>query len=248
MKPRTLTTGVVALLIVGVVGVIGFVGVVGVGAAVIAFVVLAPSAGGPLGPGGTYTIDVVRFKLATPATPATDPSDPSAAGGVGGGAGGGGLSGIGPLAGGPGIHIDTHIKLSGLRGGTVKSRGPYAIAFDYTDNAGDLARLEFTRVEVIYDDGALDPAAAALRLPLVTRARQHESVNSVAGGRVVRKTVRLLSGRIPAAITRDESFRLVLEGRFIRLDGTAVPFTIDQRWEVVVEQTTMPARELLQDK
>lgn len=224
MKPVTVILGVVALLIVGVIG------FVGVGAAVIAFVVLAPSAGGPLGPGGTYTIDVVRFKLATPTTTPTTPTTTSAAGG------------------GPGIHIDTHIKLSGLRGGTVKSRGPYAIAFDYTDNAGDLARLEFTRVEVIYDDGTLDPAAAALRLPLVTRARQHESVNSVAGGRVVRKTVRLLSGRIPAVITRDESFRLVLEGRFIRLDGTAVPFTIDQRWEVVVEQTTMPARELLQDK
>jgi hypothetical protein len=203
------------------------------GVAVVGVVALVPSCSGFGSPmaafGGTFEIDTVTFDLDTTHSA-------------------GGTSGIGPVGGGPGIWIDTNVRLRGLWGGTVRSSEPYAIAFDRTDELGELATLEFTRVDVLYDDGTMDPGAAALRLPIVATSREVETVNSVAGGRVVRGTVRVLSGRIHGAITRDESFRLVIEGRFIRTDGSAVPFAIDQRWDVVVEQATRPAGEVLQDR
>jgi hypothetical protein len=149
---------------------------------------------------------------------------------------------------GPGIWIDTNTELRGLWGGTIESHAPYAIAFDYTDDAADLEKLEFTRVAITYDDGASEPAATALTLPITVGARESETVNSMSGGRVVRSTVRVLSGRIPGVITRDASFRLVMEGRFVKKDGSVVPFAIDQRWDVVFERTTKPAGEVLQDR
>lgn len=199
------------------------------GVVVVAAVVVIPSCGGPAALSGTYTIDTVTFELDTARST-------------------GGLSGAGPAADGPGIWIDTNIKLSGLYGGTVESRRPYAIPFDYTDNAADLATLEFTRVEVAYDDGSTEPAASALQMPLSVTPRETETVNSGAGGRIIRSTVRTFSGRIEGVVARDESFRLVMEGRFVKRDGSVVPFTIDQRWDVRVEQGTKPASEVLQDK
>lgn len=199
------------------------------GATVVGVVMLVPSCKPLASVSGTFTIDTATFKLDTTQSA-------------------GGLSGIGPYSDGPGIWIDTNTRLRGLWGGTVESRKPYAIAFDRTDNAGDLATLEFTRVEVTYDDGSKEPAAAALQLPITITPREYEAVNSVGGGQVVRSTVRVFTGRIPGAITRDESFRLVVEGRYAKTDGSVVPFMIDQRWLVRTEQGTRPAGDVLQDK
>lgn len=179
--------------------------------------------------GGTFEIDVVTFEL-------------DQAHGLGA------TSGIGPPSSGPGIRIDTNTEVCGLWGGTVKSERPYAIGFDFTDNAGDLASLRFTRLEVTYDDGGIEPAGAALGLPMTIGAREIETINSGSGGAIIRSTVRILSGEIGGVITRDEPFRLVIEGRFIRTDGSGAPFTIDQRWEPRFEQTTRPVGEVLQDK
>lgn len=188
-------------------------------------------------PTGTITIDTVTFEL-DQAAPAASATAPAASGPA------------------PGLWIDTNIKMPnpiglGSASGSVTSRKPYAIAFDFTDNAAReadrFARLEFTSVRVTYDDGAAEPAAGALKVPIVVRARSYETANSVAGGRVVRSTVSLLSGTIPGVVTRDESFRLEVEGRFVRRDGTAVPFSIDQRWRARREQTTKPAAEVYRD-
>lgn len=206
-----------------------------------AIVVLMPSCtpwgGGPSPISGQFEIDTVTFEL--------DQTRSS-----------GGLSGIDPPSSGPGIRINTNTELRGLWGGTVKSSKPYAIGFDYTDNAGDLERLEFTKIEITYNPGtpsaATEPAAEALGLPMTIDAREVEAVNSGAGGVIIRSTVRILSGEIRGemggVITRDEPFRLVIEGRFIKTDGSAVPFTIDQYWDPRFEQTTRPAGEVLQDK
>ncbi|MCW5756478.1 MAG: hypothetical protein KIT54_04495 [Phycisphaeraceae bacterium] len=188
-------------------------------------------------PTGTITIDTVTFVLDPPA-PAASASSPAAGGPA------------------PGIWIDTHIKATnpiglGAASGSVTSRRPYDIAFDFTDNAASdadrFARLEITSVQITYDDGAAEPAAEALQVPIVVRPRAYETVNSVSGGRVVRSTLSLLSGTIPGVVTRDESFRLEIEGRFVGRDGTAVPFAIDQRWRAQREQTTKTAAEVYRD-
>ncbi|MFI4881930.1 MAG: hypothetical protein ACIAQU_05030, partial [Phycisphaerales bacterium JB064] len=83
------------------------------GVVVVAAVAVVPSCGGPAALSGRYTIDTVTFELDTAQST-------------------GGLSGAGPAADGPGIWIDTRVRVSGLYGGTIESSRPYAIAFDYT--------------------------------------------------------------------------------------------------------------------
>ncbi|MGP1345914.1 MAG: hypothetical protein ACTS3F_04495 [Phycisphaerales bacterium] len=138
--------------------------------------------------------------------------------------------------------------MSGLSGGTVKSHKPYDIAFDYTDNGGGFARLTFTGIEVVYDDGAREGSVDGLAMPWSVEARDYETVNSMSGGQVVRSTVSLLSGQIEGVIARDESFALRMEGYFTRKDGGVEAFVIDERWVVEVERGTKPAGEVLQDR
>jgi hypothetical protein len=216
---------------------------------VAAIVVLAPSCnpwgGGPSPISGRFEIDTVTFELmrdASAMAAAQAASGPAPSG----------------QANPPGIRIDTNTQLRGLWGGTVKSSKPYAIGFDSTDNAGDLERLEFTKIEITYNpstpstpstpSAATEPAAEALALPITIDAREVEAVNSGAGGVIIRSTVRILSGEIQGVITRDEPLRLVIEGRFIKADGAQVPFTIDQYWDPRFERATKPAGEVLQDK
>ena len=78
--------------------------------------------------------------------------------------------------------------------------------------------------------------------------RTIETVNSGTGGVIIRSKVRILSGEIEGVITLDAPLRLFIEGRFVKTDGTVVPFTIDQYWDPRFEQTTKPAGEVLQDK
>jgi hypothetical protein len=147
----------------------------------------------------------------------------------------------------PGVWIDTNIAISGLGGGTVTSSKPYGLGVDYTDNAGTQARLTFTSIEVVYDDGEREAGVDRLKMPWSVKARPYETVNSMSGGRIVRATVSLLSGQLQGVITRDEPFRLLIEGHFTRKDGEVEPFVIDQRWDVEVERGTKPAVEVLRD-
>ncbi len=177
---------------------------------------------GPAPPEGTYRIDTVRFVDTKPMTESSGPV--------------------------PGIWIDTDLRISSLVGGTLKSHKPYDIAFDYTDNSYTFKTLEFTSVSLTYDDGQAESKAASLKLPIRIPARRYESVNSVTGGRVVKTTLRLLSGRMSGIITRDEAFTLKMEGRFIKEDGSTIPFAIDQHYGIETENAIRPAAEVLQDR
>lgn len=190
------------------------------------FALLAACAGmpscNPLSPpSGTYTIDTVEF---VPSNPGSQSAGPA-----------------------PGIWIDTNTKLSGLSGGTVRSSKPYGLALDYTDSTFTFSSAEITGVKVIYDDGSIDPGASSLKLPLRIAAREHESINSVSGGRTVKSRDRVISGRIPGVIGRDEDFTLQIEGTFTKDDGSWLPFTIDQHYEIRTERGTRSAADVLKD-
>lgn len=176
-------------------------------------------------PLATFKITTARFTLTDPAT-ATSGQDGSTV---------------------PGLWIDTHIRISGMFGGTIKSHLPYDIAFNLTNTAGTLKRVDVTAISITYDDGTPEPAAKAITLPIGASARQIESVNSVAGGRVVRTKLWHIGGRIPEVITRNESFGLTLKGHVTKRDGTALPFVIEQHYDVQLENTTKPAVEVFKD-
>lgn len=85
---------------------------------------------------------------------------------------------------------------------------------------------------VTYADGTKDPGAAALRLPMRFHGREHESYNSMAGGAVVVTKSRMIQAEFPGSITRDEPFTLFIEGCFTKDDGTTIPFTIKEQYEI----------------
>ncbi len=173
-------------------------------------------------PQGQYEVDTVRFVLTNPAEKNADKPVPH-------------------------VWIDTNTKLSGLSGGTLKSRLPYGLQLDFTDVQREYKAVEFTTVEVAYDDEQVDPRAKPPKLPLRIDARDYEMVNSVAGGQIVKSNVRILSGKIPAVVTRAEPLTLRLEGYFVENDGTKRRFQLDEHYDVEKEKTVKPAREVLQD-
>jgi hypothetical protein len=148
----------------------------------------------------------------------------------------------------PNIWIDTNLKLSSLFGGTLKSSLPCSIKIDYTDNDAEFKNAEITSLRITYDDDTLVPSAKALALPLRIAAREYETVNSVAGGRIVKSKVWVISGSVPNAITFAAPFRLQLEGYFTKGDGSRIPFAMDQHFDVKTENTVKSAAEVLQDK
>lgn len=172
--------------------------------------------------GGDYKVDTVTFVISGTLPPAAGPA--------------------------PNIHIDTNTKASGMTGGTVKSRKPYSVGIDFTDETFTYAEAEITKVTVTYDDGSSDPGAAALQLPLSIRARPYETTNSVSGGRIVKTKVRVISGKIPGSITRDEPLTLRLEGNLIKDDGSKIPFAIKHEYNVVTDKSTKPWGEVMQDR
>lgn len=181
-----------------------------------------PACTPPGPPSGTYTINTFEFVLSNP------PQN------------------VGESI--PNIWIDTNTKLSGLSGGTMTSSLPCAVKIDYTDNSFTFKSAVFTVVKITYDDGTIDPSTEAVKLPLRIAAREYETVNSVAGGRIVKSKSWILSGAIPNVITRAEPFRLQIEGHFTTGDGTTIPFAIDQHFDIKTENAIKSAEELLQDK
>ena len=171
--------------------------------------------------GGTYTVSVFDFR------PSAAPSSTS------------------PNA--PSVWIDSNTTLS-FSSRTVTSSLPCSVMIDYTDHTAAIRSAEFTSIRITYDDGAVDPGPDSIALPVRIRGREYESVNSVSGGRIVRSKSWIISGRIPGVITRADSFRLFIEGRFIQNDGTSTPFVIDQHFEVRRENAQKPAEDVLQDK
>lgn len=186
---------------------------------VVPFLVVGTAAFALAGPlFGTFEVDVVRV---TATQPVQKPAKPV-----------------------PGVWIDTNVEIEGLLSGTVKSSLPYAAAIDFTDEKPQFEAVEFTRIEVLYDDGKTDPNAKPPKLPLRIAGQEYEAVNSVAGGKVVRTKLWLLSGRIPGVVTRDEPFTLRIEGHFVEEDGSKRPFAFDQHYDVEREKAVTPALEL----
>ena len=135
----------------------------------------------------------------------------------------------------PKVEIDTNVT-AGMLGGEVKSKRPYNIRAYYTDDTFTFASAEFTAVTVTYADGTLDPGIAALELPMRFQNRVYESPNSVAGGAVVVTKSRMIQAEFPGTISRDEAFTLLIEGKFTKDDGTIIPFTLKERYDVSREK------------
>jgi hypothetical protein len=131
----------------------------------------------------------------------------------------------------PAIVIDTNVT-AGMMGGDVRSNKPYDIQTHYIDDTFTFASAEFTTVSVTYADGTVDPGTAALKLPMRFQHRAHESSNSMAGGAVVVTKSRMIPAEFLGTISRDEAFTLLIEGKFTKDDGTIIPFTIKEKYDV----------------
>lgn len=137
----------------------------------------------------------------------------------------------------PKIEIDTNVT-AGMTGGDVKSNKPYDIQTYYMDDTFTFASAEFTTVTVTYADGTVDPGIAAPKLPMRFQNRVHESPNSMAGGVVVVTKSRIIPAEFPGTISRDEAFTLLIEGKFTKDDGTIIPFTIKEKYDVSRDKRT----------
>jgi hypothetical protein len=137
----------------------------------------------------------------------------------------------------PTIQIDTNVS-AGMMGGDVKSKKPYDIQAHYRDDTFTFASAEFTTVTVTYADGTIDPGVAALKLPMRFQHRLYESSNSMAGGAVVVTKSRMIQAEFPDTISRDEEFTLLIEGKFTKDDGTVIPFTIKEKYDVSRDKRT----------
>lgn len=147
----------------------------------------------------------------------------------------------------PGIFIDTNTKLSGFFGGEVTTSKPYSIAFNYTDSAFTYSTLEFTSIKVTYDSGIVETSTNDLEIPILINARKYECINSVAGGKIVKTNVNIFPGKIPGIITQDEAFNILIKGKFTKKDGTEVPFTLNQHYNVEKVNTTKAWQDVIAD-
>jgi hypothetical protein len=138
----------------------------------------------------------------------------------------------------PKIEIDTNISITTLFGGFVKSKKPYDIRAYHMDDTFTVAAAEFTAVTVTYDDGTVDPGAAALKLPLCSHHTIYESYNSMGEEGVVVTKSRIIRAEFPGAINRDEPFTLLIEGRFTKDNGMSIPFRIHQKYGVSRDKRT----------
>lgn len=138
----------------------------------------------------------------------------------------------------PKIEINSNMSVGGLLGGSVKSKKPYDIRAYYLDDTFTFAAADFTTVTVTYADGTNDSGAAALKLPMRFQNRVYESYNSMAGGAVVKTTRRIIQAEFPGTINRDEPFTLLIKGRFTKDNGTTIPFTIRQQYDISRDKGT----------
>jgi hypothetical protein len=136
----------------------------------------------------------------------------------------------------PDIVIDTN-ESTATWGGLIKSNKPYdIIALYYMDKAPVVASVEFTKVTVTYADGTTDPGTAALKLPMRFNHFIYEYTDRKPDGSVVKAKSRRIEAEIPRTINRDEPFTLLIEGRFIKDDGTTIPFRIRRKYNLERDQ------------
>jgi len=137
----------------------------------------------------------------------------------------------------PSVGIDTNVS-AGMMGGDIKSKKPYDIHAFYTDSTLTIASAEFTKVTVTYADGTVDPGIAALKLPLRVQHKYNEETQFVTGGTSVIDKSRRIQAEFPKTISRDEAFTLQIEGKFIKDDGSIIPFTIKEKYDISHEKGT----------
>ncbi len=137
----------------------------------------------------------------------------------------------------PKIEIDTNVN-AGMMGGDVKSNKPYDIQAHYMDDTFTFASAEFTAVTVTYADGTLDPGVAVIKLPMHFPNRVYESSNSMSGGAVVVTKSRIIQAEFQGTITRDEPFTLMIQGKFTKDDGTIIPFSIKEKYDISRDKRT----------
>ena len=137
----------------------------------------------------------------------------------------------------PDIDIDNNAS-AGILGGDVKSKKPYDIHAFYTDSTLTIASAEFTKVTVTYADGTVDPGIARLKLPMRFQHNYSEDLTFVTDGTSSIKKSRRIQAEFPATVTRDEPFTLHIEGKFIKDNGTIIPFKIREKYKISHEKRT----------
>jgi hypothetical protein len=137
----------------------------------------------------------------------------------------------------PKVEIDTNITVPNLLGGSVKSKKPYHIRAYYIDDTFTFVAAEITTVTVTYADGTQAPKVAALKMPMHFPAQPYESYNSTSEG-VVKTTERIIKAEFPRVITRDEPFTLLIKGQFTQKNGTTIPFTIMEKYDISRDKRT----------
>lgn len=130
----------------------------------------------------------------------------------------------------PKIEIDTNISVTTLFGGFVKSNKPYDVGAYYMDDTFTFDSAEFTNVTVTYADGTVDPGVAALKLPVRSQHTIYESYNSMGEEGVVVTKSRIIRAEFRGVLSRDEAFTLLIKGRFIKSNGSIIPFVIKERY------------------
>jgi hypothetical protein len=138
----------------------------------------------------------------------------------------------------PKIEIDTNISITTLFGGFVKSNKPYDIHAYLMDGTSTFDSAEFTSVTVTYADGTLDPGLAALKLPMRSQHTIHEAYNSMGEDGIVVTRSRIIRAEFPGVISRDEPFTLLLKGRFIKSNGSIIPFVIKEKYDPTRDKRT----------
>lgn len=137
----------------------------------------------------------------------------------------------------PKVEIDTNIAVPNLLGGSVKSKKPYNIRAYYIDDTFTFVAADITTVTVTYADGTQAPKVAALKMPMHFPAQPYESYNSTSEG-VVKTTERIIKAEFPRVITRDEPFTLLIKGQFTQKNGTTIPFTIMEKYDISRDKRT----------
>lgn len=145
----------------------------------------------------------------------------------------------------PSTHIDTN-DTSGWNG-FIKSTKPYDIWVLYPiahpETAAYLESVVLTKFTVTYADGTVDPGTKALKLPMRIKTFVYQGADRNPDGSINHSQDRRIEKEMIGVISRDEPFTLQIEGRFIKYNGTSIPFTIktkyNMKWDRRIDITTL---------
>ena len=134
----------------------------------------------------------------------------------------------------PNTHIDTN-DTSGWNG-FIKSTKPYDIWVLYPnahpETAAHMESVVLTKFTVTYADGTVDPGTKALKLPMRIKTFVYEGSDRNPDGSINHSKDRRIEKEMIGVVSRDEPFTLQIEGRFIKYNGTSIPFTIKQKYNM----------------